>query len=118
MIQDNLALPPVAEPTWMVLLRGAVERAPSMQAVAEQIGYSRTTVSLVLAGKYGKSTEAIALAVMTLLDQVICPVLGDLPGPDCLRNQNAPFSAANPQRVALYRACRAGCPHSRLERTS
>jgi len=118
MIQDNLALPPVAEPAWMVLLRGAVERAGSIQAVADLIGYSRTAVSLVLNGKYGKSTEALALAVMTGLDQVICPVLGDLPGPDCLRNQTAPFSAANPQRVALYRACRAGCPHSRLEPTS
>lgn len=45
---------------------------------------------------------------------VACPVAGELRMHHCLQNQRMPFAATNPQRVRLYRACRAGCPHSRL----
>ncbi|HVJ53481.1 MAG TPA: transcriptional regulator [Aliidongia sp.] len=110
----------VSEPAWLALLRGAVARLGTIKAVADQLGYSRTAISLVLAGKYGdRSTTALERAVMTRLDQVACPVLGEIAGEDCAAHQAAPFSASNPQRIALYRACRAGCPHSRrAERAS
>jgi hypothetical protein len=103
---------------WMQLLRDAVDRLGSIQAVADRIGYSRTAVSLVLSGTYAKDTTALARAVLTRLDLVSCPVLGEIAGDQCRAHQAAPFSAANPQRIALYRACRTGCPHSAIEGSS
>ncbi|MEA2755131.1 MAG: hypothetical protein QOJ54_1420 [Aliidongia sp.] len=108
----------MSEPEWMVILRAEVKRLGSIQAVAHRIGYSRTVVSLVLAGKYGKSTEPLALAVMTRLTQLVCPVLGEISGDACALNQNAPFRANNPRNIALYRACRSGCRHSFIQRES
>ena len=105
------------EPDWLALLRAAVKRLGSIQAVADRLDYSRTAVSLVLSGKYGKSTDALAQAVLTRLDQVACPVLGEIDGDDCVAHQAAKFTATNPQRIALFRACRSGCPHSRLEQS-
>ena len=46
-----------------------------------------------------------------MITMVACPVLGVLGRNECLREQAADFSAANPLRVQLYRACRNGCPH-------
>jgi hypothetical protein len=108
-----------AERDWMQLLRDAVDRLGSITAVADRIGYSRTALSLVLSGKYGdRDTTALARAVLTRLDVVQCPVFGEIAGDDCRSHQAAPFSAANPQRIQLYRACRSGCPHSAIEGTS
>lgn len=53
-------------------------------------------------------------AAKTPPDTVHCPILGELAADRCLTTQLEPFSAANPLRVALYRACRGGCPNSRL----
>jgi len=107
------ALDPLSQPAWLLMLRAEVTRLGSIQAVADRLGYSRTVVSLVLSDKYGKSTDALAAAVMSRLTQLVCPVLGEISGEDCARHQAAPFAANNPQRIALFRACR-GCRHSRL----
>ncbi|WP_421793423.1 helix-turn-helix domain-containing protein [Hydrocarboniphaga effusa] len=101
------------EPVWMDVLRKAVE-ASSQGAVGERIGYSGSAVSAVLGGKYTASLKAFQKAVEGGLmnSKVRCPVLEDIPQNECLKHQRRPFAATNPRRVALYRACRTGCPHS------
>lgn len=77
---------------------------------------SPTIVSQVLNGSYPSEPERLRALVEGLYEgaKVDCPVLGELGRDRCEAFQSAPFSAANPQRVALYRACRNHCPHSRL----
>lgn len=104
-----------AQPVWITALVHACERR-SQAAVAREIGYSSAVVSQVLKGSYGGNIGRIEKAVRGALlhETVQCPVLGDLAGHLCLTHQARPFAATNPLRVQLYRACRAGCPHSRL----
>lgn len=106
------ALPVTDEPIWLAELRGLAKRLGSIRAAADAIGYSRTAVSLVLAGTYGKSTEQIARAVMATVTRVACPVLGEIAADQCRAEQVRPYSSANPQRIALFRACHGGCVHA------
>lgn len=84
--------------------------------VAKLVGYSPTTILRVLNGTYAGDLASVKKAVTGALmgATVTCPVLGKIPSNQCLENQKLPFAATNPDRVELYRACRAGCPHSRL----
>jgi hypothetical protein len=77
---------------------------------------SPTIISQVLNGKYpAEPTKLRALVEGLYCGAVVdCPVLGEIGRDRCEAAQSAPFSAANPQRVALYRACRGGCVNSRL----
>lgn len=47
---------------------------------------------------------------------VDCPAVGDMPKHKCLEHQGRPRGMAfvNPYFSKLYRACRSGCPHSKL----
>ena len=38
-----------------------------------------------------------------------CPIMGMITRADCLHWQNLPYVGSNALRVAVYRACRAGC---------
>lgn len=103
-------------PDWVRMLANACDQTSQSKA-AERLRYSTGAVNAVLARKYGKpgaSYEAIAAAVRgAFMDaQVQCPVLGELRQHVCMEHQRQPFAATNPTRVRLYRACRAGCPHS------
>jgi hypothetical protein len=42
-------------------------------------------------------------------------VLGEISAKTCIDWQAKPFAATNEQRVMLYRACRSGCPYSKLK---
>jgi hypothetical protein len=44
---------------WLEILRTAVAQR-GQKPVAAELGYSRTTISLVLAGKYAGKTDAVA----------------------------------------------------------
>ncbi len=101
---------------WIEVLRAECQRTSQRQA-AEAIGYSPAVVSQVLKGAYKGDLSAVETAVRGAFmgRNVACPVLGELPANRCLAYQRQPFAATNPQRVKLYRACRAGCPHSQLK---
>jgi hypothetical protein len=94
--------------------RGATQRR-----IAERVGYSPTVINQVLKGRYQGDLSAVEQAVRgALMDlHVDCPVLGALAADRCLEIQRRPFAATNATRVRLYRACRSGCPHSRLQET-
>ena len=106
-----------ALPDWIETLAEACD-ATSQNKVAAHIGYSAATVSCVIGNRYTGDMVAVRQAVEGALLRtfVNCPVLGELRADRCLAEQRKPLSASNPQRVRLYRACRAGCPHSRLQR--
>lgn len=93
-----------------------IECTKSSQAkVAKEMGYSAATISLVLKGKYTGDLSAVERTFKGCFKNalLICPVLGELSVDRCVRYQRQKFSAVNPQRVALYKACRSGCPHFR-----
>ena len=82
---------------------------------------SPAVINQVIKGKYPSARGIERLRNLFegayLGHTVDCPILGDLARDACLRHQSRPFAATNPMRVQLYRACRNGCPHSRLEET-
>ena len=100
-------------PDWVYVLAEQCERGSQM-AAAQLIGYSSAVVNQVISKRYKGDLGAVEQAVKgaLLAATVQCPVAGDLPAHRCLEYQRQPFAATNPQRVALYRACR-GCKHNR-----
>jgi hypothetical protein len=102
------------ELAWLRVLRKAVER-DGLKKVAQQLGRSKGAISGVLSNKYGANTKRIEERVRgALMDKRIeCPVLGEIPPGECQDWQEKPFAATNPERVQVYRACRAGCRHFR-----
>lgn len=104
------------QPDWLIALAEACD-AENQAKAARRIGYSAATVSFVLNGRYTGDLTAVEAAVRDALMRgtVVCPVLGEIPGEDCRKHQATKYSASNPQRIAVFRACRNGCPHSRIE---
>ena len=88
----------------------------SQKRVADRLGISATVVNQVLHDKYPGNLRRIRDLVEFALTgtSVRCPVLGEIGKEDCLAHQRQPFAATNAQRVRLFRACRNGCPHSRI----
>jgi hypothetical protein len=102
-----------SEPRWMQLLRAEAART-TIAAVAVQIGYSRTTISLVMSGKYPGKSERIAAAVLAVLEPVItvnCPYLGVAIAPqECHQHAGQRAPTHNPSKMHHWRACRQ-CPN-------
>ncbi len=94
---------------WRSLLVGEVART-SIAATARRLGYSRTAVSLVLAGKYPGRTDTLAARVLAELGRVTCPHLGRTvtPGDCAISGGRVPTSS--PAALRLWRACQT-CPH-------
>lgn len=106
-------------PYWVVVMAEQCDNT-SQKRVAEMMDYSAATVSLVLNGTYTGDLAAIEQAVngALLMATVACPVLGEIQAHRCLSYQRQKFAATNPTRVRLYKACRAGCPNSRINKTT
>ncbi len=102
--------------SWLEVLREACE-ASSQVTVSKRLGYSKTTVSQVLGGKYTGDVVRFQETVEAVLMKraVSCPVLGDIALSVCLSHQKRKFSTTNPMRVQMYRACRAQCSHSKVQ---
>lgn len=102
-------------PDWVEALAGEADRT-SQSAAARRLSYSPTVVSCTLRATYQGSLRAVEQRVRDVLmrAQVVCPVLGGIPSARCIAEQAAPFAPTNHERVRLYRACRAGCPNSRI----
>lgn len=97
-------------PDWVELLRQAVEKT-SMAAVAERLGISRTSVSLLLACKYPAKTDLMAQRIRTLLSARFCPHLETaITGDDCQRYHRRPMPRSSARELRHWRACQ-DCPH-------
>lgn len=99
---------------WIEVLRQECART-SQAAVARRLGVSPSMISQGVRGVYTGDTERLRALVegAFLGRRVGCPVLGEVALNECLEHQARPFAATNPQRVALFRACRGGCENAR-----
>lgn len=106
-----------ALPDWVAVLAGECA-ASSATAVASRIGYSVAVVSAVVRSNYKGDLGAVEARVRgAFMGEIVdCPVLGEIPRDRCMREQGQRFTATSALRTRLYRACRAGCTHSRLTR--
>ncbi|MCG9624609.1 helix-turn-helix domain-containing protein [Vibrio mediterranei] len=108
-------------PSWLKALKDEIDKPGNSQSkVAKQLGISTSKLSQTLRGVYPGSVDDIRIKVegMYMTKTVVCPVKGQLLVNECADNQQRPFSSSNRERVRLYKACRAGCPHSSLEQTT
>jgi hypothetical protein len=107
---------PAPQADWIEVLREAC-REKTQTRVAQAIGYAGSVVSQVLGGKYRGDLGAVEAAVRGALmgETVLCPVLDEIPRSTCIAEQRKGPTATSALRIRLWRACRAGCAHSRLQ---
>tara|TARA_R110002020_G_scaffold34066_35_gene103990 strand:- start:16439 stop:16834 length:396 start_codon:yes stop_codon:yes gene_type:complete len=103
-------------PDWVLVLAEACNME-SQAAVGRQLKYAGSTISQVLSNTYMGDMERFEQVVRGVLmaETVICPRLGETSRNVCQQWQRRPFSTASSNAVAMYQACRSGCPHSRLQ---
>lgn len=93
------------------ILNRHVEMKTRKEVISE-LGISSATLSQVLGGKYGASTEAIELKIMKIYGndgKVDCPVLGRIEPSVCAKHHECALrknSAGNPKTIRLHIACR------------
>lgn len=113
----------MSEELWMRLLNEAVQahNAQSwngkggIKKVSEQLGISRSTLSLVLSGKYIASTEHVAQKVLQVLSRVQCPHLQmDITHQQCRENSTRDAPTTSPRQMKFWRACQT-CAHNQNE---
>lgn len=98
---------------WLAILKREVEKT-SITQVAEKLGYARPTISLVMSGKYGGSTDKIAaLVITTFTDYVQCPFLGqNIERDECVDHQSRGMPSSDPAALKHWMRCRTDCPYS------
>jgi hypothetical protein len=98
-------------PDWIAALAAECDKT-SQGRTAQRLGISSAAVNQVLGASYKGRLDRVEARVRGELmrETVACPVLGELSRRDCLDHQGRKFSAANPTRVKLYRACK-DCPN-------
>ena len=93
-----------AVPEWMHLLGRAVA-ATSVAEVARRLGVARSSLSLLINGKYPGSTSNMAARVMDVLAEP-CPVYGGGRTSDaCATHRAEPMPTSNPFALRQWRAC-------------
>lgn len=96
---------------WLALLREAVS-VSSQAEVARKLELSRTTISLVLAGKYPGKTDRVAARVLRVFGQVKCTHTAEPVTPVVCMNFAARRPPVNnPLALSHWRTCQT-CPHS------
>jgi len=93
-----------AVPEWMHLLGRAVA-ATSVAEVARRLGVARSSLSLLINGKYPGSTSNMAARVMDVLAEP-CPVYGGgRTSESCARRRSFPMPTSNPFALRQWRMC-------------
>ena len=93
---------------WLQLLAEEVRRT-SIAATGRKLGYSRTAISLAVAGKYPGGTDKLAAKVFEVLGRVSCPQLDRMVTPaECAANAGE-MPTSSPAALRLWRACQT-CP--------
>lgn len=103
-----------AMPDWVLALAEEVDRT-SQTAAARRIGYTSSVVSGTLANNYKGKLQNVEDKVRAALmgATVWCPELDEIPRSMCFEEQAKPGMPTSPLRMRIWRACRAGCPHSK-----
>lgn len=82
-----------------------------IEKVAYELGVSRSTVYLVVNGKYKGSTKNIEEKVKKIYgnEQIKCPILGEILPSKCAELYNLAQQVgkyvSNPEKLRLYREC-------------
>ena len=98
--------------TGLDLIRAEVERRGSIQAVAAELDYSRSAISLALAGRYPGSTERLEARAVERLGRVHCPHQErDISITECRRLRRAPMQTSSRAAFRQWQACRL-CPNN------
>lgn len=105
-------------PDWVDVLAEECD-IHSGTAIARRIAYSGSVVSAVLSNKYKGDLGKVEAKVRgALMGEIVhCPVLDEITKDRCIAEQGRKFAATSSTRAKLFRACRAGCIHSRLGQT-
>ncbi|WP_244711817.1 helix-turn-helix domain-containing protein [Rhizobium cremeum] len=113
----------IADPEWVGVLRAEAEKpGRTKQAIADELGVSRTAISLICAGKYSagmdKVQAKIASRVLSLYaGGVWCPHLHSaLSGGACEEHRSAPMTMSDPGRLRQWAACRS-CPQNPMQQS-
>lgn len=101
-------------PDWIKALAAECDRT-SQGATAKRLGVSGAMVNQVLKHAYKGRYDGLESRVKgeLLAETVHCPVLGEISTRQCLDEQAKPYANTNRQRVAVFKACRSGCPNYR-----
>ncbi|WP_297892949.1 helix-turn-helix transcriptional regulator [uncultured Desulfovibrio sp.] len=93
-----------AVPEWMHLLDRAVA-ATSVAEVARRLGVARSSLSLLINGKYPGGTDNMAARVMDVLAEP-CPVYGGgRTSESCVSRRAEPMPTSNPFALRQWRMC-------------
>ncbi len=96
--------------SWMELLKSAIEKS-TMTIVAEQLGVSRTAISLVVNGKYPSRTDRIEQRVTEVFGRVDCPYLQThIRQSECRDYSASSIPTSSPRALRHWRACQ-GCDY-------
>lgn len=89
---------------WRELLKEAVARS-SRAAVARELGVSRPSVSMLLAGKYPGNTERMEKRILSAFGRK-CPVYGgNVTREQCAMRKMAIMPTSNPLALSKWREC-------------
>lgn len=95
---------------WLTILKQAVEKS-TITAVADKLDVSRTSISLVLAGKYPAKTDKIAAKVLDMYARITCPHTGvEISHAECRTLSTSAVPTSSPQAMRHWRACQS-CQH-------
>lgn len=90
---------------WKTMLQKAVDTT-SPREVAAKLGYSRATISLVLAGKYPGRADKVEARVIEVFGRVECPFEHQVITPaDCKAHALVKAPTHNPIKMEHWRAC-------------
>ena len=92
----------------MDLLKQAVTQY-GQSTVARALGYSVSAVNQILRGKYKGGLTNVLKRVNEVYGTgtIECPVMGTITIQRCAAERKKPFAITSPQRVRLFKACRA-----------
>lgn len=97
--------------TALEMVRAQRAAGKTITQIAEEVGYSRTALSLFLAGRYERDSRKLEAAVVRTYDRRLCPYLGEEVDPElCVRKALAPKPFGGRARLAWWLACQK-CPH-------
>lgn len=90
---------------WFSLLKAQIATA-SLRRVAAELGYSGTTLSLIVHGKYAGKTDRVAAAVAARYETVACPHQGKtIPLHECHDTASGKAPTHNPIKMQQWLAC-------------
>jgi hypothetical protein len=106
-----------AAPAWVVAMAEECQ-ASSQNRVAEKMGWSAATISMVLNSAYSGDLAAVEEGFKGAFEGALvhCPALGGLTSQACRewRKRSRKFTVSNTLGATMFRACNA-CPRNEKE---